>query len=243
MYWEAEPLPTLYVSVDMESDGPAPYRNNLLSLGAVAYVTGQYTVNRRMGMKCRALRRLPTFFSQNVKPQRGAMPDEATMKNFWFKDDHHMALYQATQCGQLPLPAVMESFVHWLGECKRYASNGYPWKFEVVPVARPGAFDFHWITSAFQMAEMDNPFGNDGLDMQSYLLGARRGFLFPDASASKWKESWKNSRYPHTHIAVEDAAAQGEVFRNMFEETLNWGPRARYALSKVRRERGLALID
>ncbi|MDE0723939.1 MAG: hypothetical protein OSB62_04485 [Alphaproteobacteria bacterium] len=243
MYWERVDDPTLFVSVDMESDGPVPYRNNFLSVGAVAYATDVYVVNRRWGIKCRALRRFPDFFSQNIRAQKGAMPDEATMENFWHKDEHHMSLYQATQINQIPVEQAMRNLTEWLMIAKNWASQGYYGQVDIIPVARPGPFDFHWFSAGYEMSGMENPFGNKGLDMQSYLLGVRRKVHFGDVKASTWKDSWSNPCYPHTHIAVEDAAAQGEVFRNMYEEALNRGPRSMLALQKLREQRRLGFID
>ncbi len=239
MYWERMYNSTLFVSVDMESDGPTPYRNNLLSLGAVAYVTDTFVANSRWGLKCRGLRRLSSFFSENIRPQKGAMPDENTMKNFWFKDEHHMALYQATQDRQVPIEEGMARLVRWLEDIRNMANS----PSEVVPVARPGAFDFRWFSDAFAMAGVENPFGNTGVDMQSYLMGLRHGQHYRDAKASTWKDSWANPRYPHTHIAVEDAAAQGEVFRSMYEEGINRWPRSYLALRKLRKRRLLGYED
>ncbi len=242
MHWERIYNPTLFVSVDMEADGHAPYRNNLLSIGAVAYVTDVYVVNRRWGIKCRALRRFPEFYSRNIRPQKGAMPDEKVMEKFWHQDEHYMSLYHATQINQVPVDAAMQGMLAWLKSAKAWSCRD-PHLVDVIPVARPGAYDFHWFSAAFEMSDMENPFGNKGLDIQSYLLGLRRKVHFGDVKASTWKDSWSNPCYPHTHIAVEDAAAQGEVFRNMYEEALNRGPRARRALHVLRAQRKLGFMD
>lgn len=230
--WDDLFNPTIYISLGMEADGHHPYRHNMLSLGAVAYVVGRYTYSRRLGLRCVGLRRLNNFFSQNIRPQEGAMPDPEVMDKFWYKDDHHISLYRATQVNQLSIEVTMNRFNRWLDEVRRFVR--YPSDVSFVPVARPGPFDFHWVWSAYEMSGVKNPFGNKGLDMQSYFLGARGVPDFRDASSSNWQENWENSDFPHTHIAVEDAAAQGEIFRGMFEDSINKAPNKRYALHKLR---------
>lgn len=135
----------IYVSTDIEADGPIPGPHSMLSLGSAAYTAGK---------------RLVDTFSVNLDTLPGATGDPDTMQ--WWQQ--HPEAYQA--CRQQPQePAsAMARYVAWLEELP-----GKP-----VFVAYPAGFDFlfvHWYLMRFVGR---SPFSFSALDIKTYAMAVLR---------------------------------------------------------------------
>lgn len=135
----------IYVSTDIEADGPIPGPHSMLSLGSAAYTAGK---------------RLVDTFSVNLDTLPGATGDPDTMQ--WWQQ--HPEAYQA--CRQQPQePAsAMARYVSWLDELP-----GKP-----VFVAYPAGFDFlfvHWYLMRFVGR---SPFSFSALDIKTYAMAVLR---------------------------------------------------------------------
>src|SRR5947209_1555298 len=108
--------PEIYVSTDIETDGPIPGPNSMLSFASAAYLADKTLVDT---------------FTANLHTLPGAVADADTM-NWW---GQHPAAYAATR-GNLEEPAAaMPRYVHWLNQLP-----GKP-----VFVAYPAGFDFLFV--------------------------------------------------------------------------------------------------
>lgn len=130
----------VYVSVDVEADGPIPGPNSMLSLGSAAF-----SANGRM---------LDTF-SINLETMEGAVGDPKTMA--WWKTQPEA--WAACRKDLVPPEEAMRGYLAWLGGCKRPVFVGYP-----------ATYDFmftYWYLVRFTG---ERPFSHSGLDIKTYAM-------------------------------------------------------------------------
>jgi hypothetical protein len=107
---------------------------------------------------------------------------------------------------------VMQEFAAWIA---RLPGNA-------IFVAWPATWDFMWIYWYFIRFTGLRPFGEHGVDMRSYAMGMRKR-PFRESGKPYLPKRWF-SVHPHTHVALEDAREQGELFINMRQENLGLKP-------------------
>lgn len=176
-----------YISVDIEADGPIPGKNNLLSIGAVAFSQGAEEIGE---------------FSVNLLPLTGATPDVDTMA-WWTK---HPEAYAATQTDRCSAPIAMGDFRQWISCFVR-----------PVFVAYPAGFDFTFVHWYFHRFLNQDPFGFQALDLKSYAMALMGSEFKKTAKNTMPKEWFEDLEKHHSHIAVEDAREQGRLFMKMLE--------------------------
>jgi hypothetical protein len=131
----------IYVSTDVETDGPIPGPNSMLSFASAAYV---------------ADKTLLSTFSANLTLLPGAQGDPRTMR-WWSEQPEAWAACRE----QVRDPAVvMPEYLRWLN-----ALPGQP-----VFVAYPACFDFFFVYWYLIRFAGESPFGHSGLDMKTYAM-------------------------------------------------------------------------
>lgn len=178
----------LFVSVDIESDGPIPGHNSMLSFGAAAFEIGSTTP-------------LATF-EANLDPLPGAVQDPKTMA-FWAMNPE--AWKYVTSKTRKP-SEVMPLFVSWVK-----ALGNRP-----VMVGYPVTFDFmflHWYILRYGGVS-ESPLGFQGLDIKT-LVAERLGIPFSSVSKRVMPKEWFEGAPKHNHTALQDAVGQGVMFVNM----------------------------
>ena len=179
----------IYVSVDVEADGPVPGLHSMLSLAAVAQTAG--------GGELAA-------FSKNLQPLADATAHPAT--SAWWRGHPH-AYAEATRAPEDPR-AVMAAFDAWVR-----ALPGVP-----VLVAYPVAFDALFVRYYAQRFVGGSPFGHCALDIQSYAMGVR-GTRFGQAKARHLPQALvPDDGGSGRHVALADARRQGRVFAALMRE-------------------------
>lgn len=178
----------IYVSVDLEADGPCPGLNSILSLGAEA-TTATTPVAE---------------FSCNMLPFPGAKPDPDTLKWWATQPD----AWRATQADRIPPQIAMQRFAAWLK-----ALPGKP-----VFVAYPAGFDFTFVYFYFHaLNKGDNPFVRNSIDIEALVMGATgRDYLSCDPK--NWPPYWRAPLKQSNHTALADAKAQAESFRRILQD-------------------------
>ena len=131
----------IYVSTDIEADGPVPGPHSMLSLASVAL---------------RADKSVVAEFSVNLAPLPGASPHPRTM--LWW-ESHKEAYEQACKDPEDPATA-MPRYAKWV--------RSLPGR--VVMVGQPAAFDFMWVYWYLQRFTGDSAFGHSALDIKSYAM-------------------------------------------------------------------------
>jgi len=185
----------VYVSVDVETDGPIPGPHSMLSLGAAAFV-----VDWAEAM-APAVTMVGTF-SANLETLPGAVGDPATMK--WWQSEP--VAWAACRVEPRPAADVMRGFAAWL--------DGLPGRAAFV--AYPAGFDFTWVYWYLVRFTGQSPFSHAALDMKTMAM-TLLGTPFRDTSKRVFPARWSVAAR-HSHVAVEDALEQGEIFCKMLLE-------------------------
>jgi hypothetical protein len=178
----------IFISVDVETDGPIPGPNSMLSFGAAA-------INRD--------RKIISTYSANLDLLEGASPNSDTQK--WWENQPEA--WAACRKDPRDPAKVMPEFVAWVKSLQ-----GTP-----VFVAYPAGFDFlfcYWYMIKFAG---ESPFSFSALDIKSYACAVLKS-EFRKSTKRNFPKRWFNNLPPHTHIALDDAIEQGLMFMNILNE-------------------------
>lgn len=178
----------IYVSTDIETDGPIPGDFSMLSLASAAFQPDGSLLDT---------------FSANLEPLPNASRHPKTMA-FWQSEPEAWAQLQTNQRE----PGVaMAQYREWIA-----GLPGSP-----VFVAYPVGFDFTFVYWYLHHFTGDSPFSHSALDMKTMAMSIlRRGYR--DSSKKSWPKRWFSQERVHTHIALDDAIEQGLEFCHMLSE-------------------------
>jgi hypothetical protein len=131
----------IYVSTDVETDGPIPGPHSMLSFGSAAYLADKTLVST---------------FSANLETLPGASGDPGTME--WWRSQPEAW----TACRENPQPpeAAMKEYLAWLK-----ALPGRP-----VFVAYPAGFDFMFVYWYLIRFAGESPFSHSALDIKTLAM-------------------------------------------------------------------------
>lgn len=133
--------PEIYVSTDVESDGPIPGPHSMLSFGSAAYLADKTLVGT---------------FSANLETLPGAAGHPETMA-WWARNP---TAWEACRKDCLPPEKAMAGYVAWLKELP-----GKP-----VFVAYPAGFDFMFVYWYLIRFAGESPFSHSALDMKTFAM-------------------------------------------------------------------------
>ena len=150
----------IYISTDVETDGPIPGPNSMLSMGSAAYT---------------ADKRLVSTFSANFELLDGAAPDPKTAA-WWATQPEAWAACRK----DLEAPAAaMKRYVAWIATLP-----GRP-----VFVAYPAGFDFLFVYWYLMRFVGESPFSHSALDMKTYAMALlKKGYR--DSTKRNMPRSW-----------------------------------------------------
>jgi hypothetical protein len=177
----------VYVSTDIEADGPIPGPHSMLSFGSVAYDDEGHELST---------------FTRNLETLPGAVGATDTMA-WWATQKEAWA---ACRTNLVAPDVAMADYVAWLE-----ALPGKP-----VFVGYPVCFDFlfvHWYLHRFVGR---SPFSHSALDLKTMamtLLG--EPFRYRDATKRNMPRAWFAEDGGHNHVALDDARGQGHLFVSM----------------------------
>lgn len=190
---EPQEVQEVYVSVDIESDGPIPVIYSMLSFGAAAFVpTGE------------GFERVGTF-EANLLEYPGSIRDKETME--WWK--RFPEAWEYIRRDPLPPGAVMTRFSSWLKSLPG----------EVSFVAHPGSFDAMFMFWYLLYFTGENLFSHSALCAKSYAAGMLRAPSWKRFGKKNIPERFE-SDHPHSHMPLDDAIGQGERFMKMRAENV-----------------------
>ena len=136
----------IYVSTDIESDGPIPGSHSMLSLGSAAYTADKDLIGT---------------FSVNLATLPGAAPNAET-ERWWASQPDAWA---ACRVDPRPPEEAIPQYVGWLESLP-----GTP-----VFVAYPLGFDFTFVYWYLHRFAGRSPFGHSGIDVRSYAMAVLGG--------------------------------------------------------------------
>lgn len=131
----------VYVSTDVETDGPIPGVNSMLSFGSAAYLADKTLIST---------------FTRNLETLPGAQGDPKTMQ--WWQTQPE-AWISCRENPQAP-EEVMPQYVAWLKSLP-----GQP-----VFVGYPAAFDFLFVYWYLIRFAGESPFSHSALDIKTYAM-------------------------------------------------------------------------
>jgi len=131
----------IYVSTDVETDGPIPGPSSMLSFGSAAY---------------RADKTLVSTYSANLETLPGASGDPRTMAWWATQPEAWRACRESPQAPEI----AMKEYVAWV--------KGLPGK--PVFVGYPVAFDFLFVYWYLIRFAGESPFSHSALDMKTYAM-------------------------------------------------------------------------
>lgn len=157
----------IYVSTDVETDGPIPGPHSLLSIGSAAYLPEK---------------KLVATFAANLDALPGASPDPRTMA-WWSSQPEAWAA-----CRQDPQPPteVMQKYLAWL--------KGLPGA--PVFVAYPAAFDFMFIYWYLIRFTGESPFSHSALDIKTYAMALLKKNYRASTKRNmpaRWFDKWRHT--------------------------------------------------
>jgi hypothetical protein len=186
----------LYISIDMEANGPIPGDYSMVSVGAVVVED--------------VVPELRRHFYQLIKPLPGAKVIPAALAISGF------SMEELETAGALPAISMQE-FARWLEKVQQESRIGarvLPKQPKLV-FASYGTFDWMFVTWYFHRFLGYNPFGPNGLDIKSLIVG------FSHVDFSQTKKSnlppWMRGKERHTHNALDDAIEQGQQLLRIFQ--------------------------
>jgi len=135
----------IYVSTDVETDGPIPGPHSMLSFASAAY---------------RADKTLVSTFTANLETLPDAEPHPKTMA--WW--NQHRDAYEATRRKLLDPGEAMRSYLTWV--------KGLPGR--PVFVAYPAGFDFLFVYWYLIRFTGESPFSFSALDVKTYAMAVMK---------------------------------------------------------------------
>jgi hypothetical protein len=190
----SRPAPDVYISADVEADGPIPGPYSMISFGlAVAATYDGRTLTRRDPEAA-------TFYAE-LRPISDAYDPAALAVSGLDRD-------RLLREGRDPAEA-MSAAARWVGSVAR-AEGGKP-----VFAAYPLGFDWMFLYWYFvRFAETGSPFGHSRfLDLKT-LYAVRSGETVTRSVKGRMPRHLL-SRRPHTHNALDDAVEQAELLQNL----------------------------
>lgn len=169
----------IYVSTDVESDGPIPGANSMLSFGSAAYT---------------ADKELLTTFSANLELLPDATPDPSTMN--WWKTQPKA--WEACRKNLQTPEVTMPAYLKWLNELP-----GKP-----VFVSYPVAFDFMFVYWYLIKFAGQSPFSHSALDIKTYAMALLDTDYRSSSKRNMLKEWFDDLPHTHEALddAIEQGA-------------------------------------
>lgn len=173
----------IYVSTDIEADGPIPGDFSMLALGSVVFDDSGKEIS--------------SFYAR-LHPLEGARQDPDTMA-WWAK--HPEAWAEITAEPRSPAHEVMPRYCSWLKQLP-----GKP-----VFVGYPASYDFMFVYWYLQHFAGESPFGFQALDIKTYAMVVL-GTPFRGTTKRTMPKQWFADAPQHTHQPLDDAREQGKLF-------------------------------
>lgn len=187
----------LFFSTDIESDGPIPAVNSMLSFASAAFDphASKFEI-------------LDTF-SANLELLEGAKANPKT-DQFW-KDNWDA--YQETRQNMLSPDVAMVNYVKWIKElCQKH--NATP-----VFAAYPAGYDFMFVYWYLIRFAEESPFSFSAFDLKSYA-SAYLKLPYRQSTKRNIPKKFFTSQVAHSHVALDDAIEQGELIYNFVRANL-----------------------
>ena len=143
-------------------------------------------------------------FSINFQELEGSHADSATMK--WWQENKEA--YEATRINMVKPAKAIEQFVNWVNK-----HEGKP-----TFIGYPATFDFSFVYYYIVNFGLKSPFSFSALDIKTYV-SAMLKLPYRESTKKNMPKRWFSDA-KHTHIALDDAIEQGQLFCAMLKENI-----------------------
>lgn len=169
----------IYVSTDVETDGPIPGPHSMLSLGSAAYGADKSLIST---------------FSANLEELPGAAADPDTA-NWWATQPEAWA---ACRANKVSPKKAMADYLSWVKSL-----SGKP-----VFVAYPAGFDFLFVYWYLIRFTGESPFSHSALDIKTYAMAMLRKDYRESSKRNMPKHWFDPARHTHVALddAIEQGA-------------------------------------
>jgi len=193
---QQEPTPEIYLSVDVEADGPVPGLYSMLSFGIAAFSLDKVLLGT---------------FARNLELLPGAAQHPRVMA-WWQSSAENRAAYARSREDVRPVRESMLACDAWVKSLRAF---GKP-----CAVGAPAAYDYGaWLYWYLAYAVGDVPeLGFAALDLKSFAMGRMPGSRYRMLGKSKYPAEWFDPDVPHTHVALDDAIEQGTIMVNAIRQ-------------------------
>lgn len=150
----------IYVSTDIETNGPHITKNSMLSLASAAFLEDKTLIST---------------FSVNLNTLPEGEENPITMR--WWQQ--YPEAWQAARQNCIEPKEGINHYVDWLNQLP-----GQP-----IFVGYPIAFDFSFVVYYLERFTGKNPFGFAAIDLRSLVMGLHQA-PFSESSKSSWPARW-----------------------------------------------------
>ena len=150
----------IYVSTDVETDGPIPGVNSMLSFGSAAYLANKTLIST---------------FTANLETLPGAVANANTMA--WWQTQKEA--WEACRKDLQKAEIAMKTYLNWL--------KGLPGK--PVFVSYPVAFDFMFVYWYLIKFTGESPFSHSALDIKTYAMAMLKK-NYRDSTKRNMPKTW-----------------------------------------------------
>lgn len=181
----------IFISVDVETDGPIPSEYSMLSVGAAAFSDDGTLLGT---------------FERNLETLDGAKQHPDTMQ--WWETQPEA--WEACRKNLTHPEDAMKDFTEWVHKLE--AESGA----KAVFLAYPAGFDFTFVYWYLVKFVGYSVFSFSSLDIKSYAMALLKT-PFRETVKRNFPKRWKTKKR-HNHVALQDAIGQGELFINILKE-------------------------
>ncbi|MHA2062856.1 MAG: 3'-5' exoribonuclease domain-containing protein [Candidatus Thorarchaeota archaeon] len=186
----SKPSKEVYVSTDIESDGPIPGEYSMLSMASAAFLPDGKMVDT---------------FTINLELLEGASQSPETME--WWKTQPEA--WEAARSCQVHPAMAMRMYDRWLSDLH---GHGLP-----VFVGYPAGYDFTFVYWYLMKFVGRSVFSFSALDIKTFAMAALNS-NYRQATKRNMPKEWFKGAPKHTHLALDDAIGQGILFCNILKE-------------------------
>ena len=185
----------VYISCDVEADGPYPGDYSMLNFGCASFKL----------IRKNPLEPLDTF-SINLYPLLNAKQHPKTMK-FW---DDNIEVYRYITQNQIEPNKAMDLFRNWINK-----QSGTP-----ALVEYPGGWDFMYIYWYLMKFGGYSPFSFKSIGIATLAFAMLKDKRYRRTVKRNMPKHWFKNTKKHTHQGLDDAIGQGQQFMIMLIDNL-----------------------
>lgn len=181
------------ISVDVETNGPAPLVNSMWQLGAAFYDDDGNEIDS---------------FQANLEEVPGTQADQGTLAWWAEQENKNPGLMNQLRSNLLSPTLAMQQFTSKVQRHSRELGS------QPLVVAYPAGFDFTWLYVYLVKFTGKSVVGFSALDMKTMAMTLLQR-NYHDSAKRRFPASWFDPKLKHTHMALDDAREQGYTYFQM----------------------------